>query len=177
MHNECTHPHVYRAHGCSACYFARPRAKTQPTATRFWSKVDKDGPIPAHRPELGPCWMWTAYTDRKGYGQFRLNGKTINAHRWPYEQAHGQIPDGLQPDHLCRNPPCVRDDHLEAVTSAVNTQRGLSGARQRARTHCPQGHPYDEANTYRSPRGRRACRICGRQRLAARYRQRKSVAR
>jgi hypothetical protein len=25
---------------------------------RFWEKVDKNGPVPAHRPELGPCWVW-----------------------------------------------------------------------------------------------------------------------
>lgn len=26
---------------------------------RFWVKVDKNGTAPAHRPELGPCWLWT----------------------------------------------------------------------------------------------------------------------
>ncbi|MBU6428993.1 MAG: hypothetical protein KGR26_08285, partial [Cyanobacteria bacterium REEB65] len=25
----------------------------------FWAQVDKDGPIPSHRPDLGPCWIWT----------------------------------------------------------------------------------------------------------------------
>ena len=38
------------------------------------------------------------------------------------------------------------------------------------RTHCPQGHPYDETNTYRPPRGGRVCRECGRQRDHAWYR-------
>lgn len=41
------------------------------------------------------------------------------------------------------------------------------------RTHCPQGHPYDEANTYlvRRPDGtikQRSCRECSRQRVRAR---------
>lgn len=31
------------------------------------------------------------------------------------------------------------------------------------RTHCPQGHPYSEANTYRTPKGDRQCRICKRE--------------
>lgn len=31
---------------------------------------------------------------------------------------------------------------------------------QGLKTHCPQGHPYDAANTYRSKRGRH-CRPCG----------------
>lgn len=28
------------------------------------------------------------------------------------------------------------------------------------KTHCPQGHPYDEANTHTSTTGKRACRKC-----------------
>ena len=27
---------------------------------RFWSKVNKAGSVPPHRPELGPCWVWVA---------------------------------------------------------------------------------------------------------------------
>ncbi len=33
---------------------------------------------------------------------------------------------------------------------------------QREKTHCPHGHIYDEANTYRDSRGARHCRACGR---------------
>lgn len=40
------------------------------------------------------------------------------------------------------------------------------------RTHCPKGHPYDQENTYRDPRGRRGCRACNRQ-SAREYTQRK----
>lgn len=36
------------------------------------------------------------------------------------------------------------------------------GGRQRARTHCPQGHPYDAENTCVKADGRRSCRACGR---------------
>lgn len=32
--------------------------------------------------------------------------------------------------------------------------------RNEHKTHCPQGHPYDESNTYMTPDGRRDCRIC-----------------
>jgi len=35
---------------------------------RFWSKVDKNGPIPQHKPELGPCWVWTGAKMERGYG-------------------------------------------------------------------------------------------------------------
>lgn len=30
------------------------------------------------------------------------------------------------------------------------------------KTHCPQGHPYDEANTIRHSNGGRNCRACSR---------------
>src|SRR5258708_3651290 len=37
---------------------------------RFWAKVNKNGPILI--PELGNCWVWTASTDRKGYGKLQI---------------------------------------------------------------------------------------------------------
>jgi len=119
---------------------------------RFWSKVNK----------TDECWIWTAGKNQKGYGQFRLNGKTQKAHRVSYELMIGPIPDGLQIDHLCRNRACVRPDHLEAVTPRENTSRGDTGKNMLVKTHCPQGHPYDEANTYRYKSGARSCRSCHR---------------
>lgn len=38
---------------------------------------------------------------------------------------------------------------------------------RRLRTRCPSGHPYDEVNTYRDPRGSRHCRTCRRASVAA----------
>src|SRR5208282_3495744 len=32
---------------------------TEPRERRFWAHVDKNGPVPPHRPALGPCWVWT----------------------------------------------------------------------------------------------------------------------
>ena len=34
------------------------------------------------------------------------------------------MPEGLVIDHKCRNRLCCNPDHLEAVTQAVNVQRG-----------------------------------------------------
>ena len=128
---------------------------------RFWVKVDKNGPVPARRPELGPCWIWTA-AKAQGYGRFALDGKVWVAPRLAYELLVGPIPPELTLDHLCRNPPCVNPSHLEPVTLWENTLRGESPFAQAAnRTHCPSGHPYDEANTvYRTKRNGRQMRRC-----------------
>jgi hypothetical protein len=84
-------------------------------ADRFWPKVGKDGPVPAHQPELGPCWVWTKAVDRRGYGRLGAGGHdggALAAHRVSWELAHGRIPDGLWVLHHCDNPPCVRPSHL-----------------------------------------------------------------
>ena len=96
---------------------------------RFWAKV-RTGSIPAHRPDLGSCWQWTAARFVGGYGLFhvgsRIDGsaRPAYAHRFAYEVLIGPIPKPLEPDHLCRNRACVCPTHLEPVTRAVNTQRG-----------------------------------------------------
>ncbi len=103
------------------------------------------------------CWEWTAGKTIEGYGLFYYEDRKQCAHRVAYELTVGPIPEGLHLDHLCRNPACVNPDHLEPVTNKVNAQRGLWGMR----THCPAGHEYDEANTYRTAaRGHRQCRKC-----------------
>lgn len=117
-----------------------------------------EGPVPDYAPHLGPCWIWTA--SRIGlYGNFWLNGRGY-AHRGSYQLFKGPIPDGLEIDHLCRVQLCVNPAHLEAVTQRENLIRSDNFAGKESRvTHCPKGHPYDEANTIRR-RGQRECRAC-----------------
>jgi len=110
---------------------------------------------------MTPCLIWDGPINPNGYGRTQVGGKTQMAHRAAWEQVHGPIPEGLEIDHLCRVRACVNPDHLEAVTHVVNVRRGLGN---QTKTHCPQGHAYDEANTRITPAGRRSCRACNRER-------------
>lgn len=122
---------------------------------RFEEKIDRDGPVPAARPELGPCWLWTAATD-KGYGRIARGGGrgAVGAHIVSHELCIGPVPVGYEVDHLCRTTLCVNPNHLEAVTGAENLRRQAA-----AWTRCRKGHALTPENTVRSG-GRRHCRTC-----------------
>jgi hypothetical protein len=116
----------------------------------------------------GDCLIFTGALAR-GYGRIRNyeTGGVEQAHRVVYEEEVGPIPDGLTIDHVqerCTSRACVEVRHMEVVTRGENTRRGAGNnptvIANRAKTHCPQGHPYDEANTYRPPNGSRYCRTC-----------------
>lgn len=110
------------------------------------------------------CLLWTGAVNAYGYGLVNIQGQSRLAHRTIYKMACGPVPDGLDLDHLCRVRCCVNPAHLEPVTRLENARRGICGevtaSRQRAKTHCPQGHPYAGSNLYVGPTGRRGCRAC-----------------
>lgn len=125
---------------------------------RFTAKVRVDLP--------SGCWLWSGAHTQAGYAAFRVKDRTEYGHRWSFEQVHGEVPDGLELDHLCRNRGCVNPFHLEAVTHTVNVQRGDGGER----SHCPKGHLYDGANLYVGPTGGKRCRQCAYESKVARRR-------
>lgn len=103
---------------------------------RFWEKVNFDGPIPEYRPDLGPCWLWTA-ADTNGYGIFGIGGgANSGAHRVAYALLREPVLPNRHLDHLCRVPLCVNPFHLEPVTSWENARRAWM-ARLESPPHCP----------------------------------------
>ena len=95
---------------------------------RFWTKVNK---IP------GGCWEWNAYCDKRGYGIFRLDSRTVRAHRLSAFWA-GILPSldsELLACHHCDNPKCVNPEHLFAGTDADNAQDRI----KKGREHYPIG--------------------------------------
>lgn len=132
-----------------------------PAEVRFWRYVRKqdDG-----------CWIWTGSISSDGYGQLSSShrNKPHRSHRFSYTMHVGEIPAGLELDHLCRVRACVNPEHLEAVTRQVNQRRGNSPSGIASRkTHCVRNHPFDEENTYITTQGKRLCRKCSAIRQAA----------
>jgi len=98
------------------------------------------------------CWLWNAYIDRDGYGQFQHE----KAHRVAYEFFVGEIPPGLELDHFfCNNPSCVNPWHVLPVAHLDNVRRTINH-----KVSCKRGHLFNEENTYVDSRGVRHCRAC-----------------
>lgn len=131
------------------------------------------------------CWEWNGTINQgNGYGKFKCSiggeNKQRGAHRVAYAHWVGPVNPGQPLDHDCHTQAiargdcsggdscphrrCVNPQHLVVVSSRENAL--LSPATNARinfdKTQCPEGHPYDEANTYRYRSGRRACRICRR---------------
>jgi len=133
------------------------------TPEMILGRIDRNGPIPAYRPDLGPCWVGPWKPKKTGYVKVSLQGKMRSLHILIYEHIVGKVPQGLELDHLCRNRSCPNPAHLEPVTRRENILRGFSPAvTNRFKTHCPYGHPYSGENLYIGKRGDRECRECKR---------------
>ena len=140
---------------------------------RFWSKV---APCP-----MSGCWLWIAATVN-GYGKTgggpRGDRWNARAHRYSYVALVGDVPVGLDLDHLCRVRCCVNPAHLEPVTRAVNMARSpLTPHMRKFATHCKRGHEMTAENTGGLDKRQRYCRACERLRYQSTYAQRAAVRR
>lgn len=101
---------------------------------RFWPKVNKDGPIPAHVPTIGKCWQWIgARSDGRGTIKGRIDGRrrSLFAHRVSWEIHFDSIPSGSLVCHKCDNPLCVNPNHLFVGTQKMNIRDCVNKGRFR----------------------------------------------
>ncbi|MBU1621785.1 MAG: HNH endonuclease [Gammaproteobacteria bacterium] len=79
---------------------------------RFWFKVD----IKSDE----ECWPWKAGKFSSGYGEIKIKGKNLKAHRVAWELLNGEIPEGKQCLHNCDNRSCCNPSHLYIGTQSDN---------------------------------------------------------
>lgn len=126
--------------------------RVPPKATlsdRFFARVNKNGPPPAHLPHLGPCHVWEGYIRQDGYGEIGLGAKaegTALTHHVGFFLEYGRWPEpcGL---HKCDVRACVRPDHLFEGDRAINN----ADAAAKGRTF--QGEARSALQRITSPRG------------------------
>lgn len=124
-----------------------------------------------YEPNSG-CWLWTGGLTKAGYGMLSVRtGLREYAHRYVYNFFVGEVPKGLELDHLCRTRSCVNPSHLDPVTHIVNARRGNVGKWARPDL-CNRGHPLSGNNlkVIEDKRGSyRSCKECNRTRAKKSY--------
>lgn len=116
-----------------------------PITDRMWKYIVVDE---------NDCWLWNGNLYSNGYGQTKVAGYPMGAHRAVYQALVGEIPQGLELDHLCSTKNCVNPTHLEPVTGDENKRRYAESIK-----FCPSGHGR-ETSLRVSPSGARYCHDC-----------------
>jgi hypothetical protein len=83
------------------------------------------------------CMLYAGVKSDGGYGRICIDGKYYPIYRLVYESIYGEIPEGLEPDHLCETPACFNPDHIEPVTHQENTRRHYE---RKYGDSCKNGH-------------------------------------
>lgn len=125
--------------------------------------------VPEHRQAIFPtrvkvgkpdeCWPFLGRIGSHGYGMYWIGDRETTAHRVAFVLWKHSIPPGLVIDHdrrVCGDRRCCNPAHLRVLTNELNAKDNLNSIK----SNCPQGHPYDQANTYIDPKGWRRCRTC-----------------
>ena len=77
------------------------------------------------------CWLWDGAAGHHGYGQMRVHGRAVYAHRLSYELHNGPITGGLHVCHRCDVPGCVNPAHLFLGTPKDNCDDKIRKGRMR----------------------------------------------
>ena len=140
-------------HCSRACSLASARRPLD-VARDFWPHLDQHGPIPPHRAELGPCWVWRGNIDpTHGYGYLWAAGDRHYVHRLSYTLAHGAIPPGLYVLHHCDNRRCGRPDHLFVGTFDDNMRDMREKGRSVGAGNLRFARQHEEKRVANLPRG------------------------
>lgn len=112
---------------------------------KFWNNKTVED-----RGYLTPCWIWQGCKDKDGYGVAWDGLKKLPAHRLAYRLIHGTLSSIFKVLHKCDVSSCFNPEHLYEGTQQDNIKDSVSKGRHRfsKRTHCNNGHPYTEENTY-----------------------------
>lgn len=103
--------------------------------TRFWSRVNKEGPIaPGMKTR---CWLWTGRLEANGYARVKREDsrQQVSVHRAAWELQHGEVSDGKCVLHKCDVRHCVRHLFLGTHQDNMHDMHRKGRARQ---VHGPQ---------------------------------------
>ena len=128
---------------------------------RFRVKLDFWGPETDRVPTR--CWVFVGANSggKRPYGVTWDGKRRVKAHRYVWTVANGEIPDGMEIDHLCKTTMCARLSHLELVTRRENVMRSDAPGPRAVRTNrCKRDHEFTPENTINRSDGYRECRKC-----------------
>lgn len=117
-----------KARGLCNAHYLRWRRYGDPSAGGVRRLGDPTAVIASRTEWVGECLTWTASHNGYGYGRMKINGRDTLVHRWVWEQANGQIPPGVEIDHVCHNRACVKREHLRATSKSENMQNRRGAA-------------------------------------------------